>query len=159
MDATGIGDIGLHITSGHKLKLSNVLYVPESCFRLVSILAPNKSSDYTTHIDLDEGIQRSSWRRTMDTNATRTTVSKNSKMKETPLTAPSLVRSQLQQALRSDGYDVTRHEGIVSAHRTCKRLPSPEHRLFGEDKIQLKQRIFACRRNSLLAVTRHNMSD
>ena len=95
MDATGIGDIELHITSGHKLKLSNVLYVPESCFRLVSILALNKSSDYTTHIDLDEGIQRSSWRRTMDTNATRTTVSKNSKMKETPLTAPSLVRSQL----------------------------------------------------------------
>ena len=74
----------------------------------------------------------------MDTNATRTTVSENSKMKETPLTAPNLVRSQLQQTLRSNGYDFTRHEGTVSVHRTCKRLPPPEHLLSGEDKGQLK---------------------
>ena len=48
---TGIGDIKLHVASGHKLKLSNVLYVPESRVHLVSILALNKSSDYTTHFD------------------------------------------------------------------------------------------------------------
>ena len=49
--ATGIGDIELHIASGHKLKLSNVLYVPESRVRLISIVALNKSGDYTTHFN------------------------------------------------------------------------------------------------------------
>ena len=49
--ATGMGDIELHIANGHKLKLSNVLYIPESRVRLVSILALNKTGDYTTHFD------------------------------------------------------------------------------------------------------------
>ena len=49
--ATGVGDIELHIASGHKLKLMNVLYVPQSCVCLISILALNKSSDYTMHFD------------------------------------------------------------------------------------------------------------
>ena len=49
--AVGIGDIELHIASGHKLKLNNVLYIPDSSVRLISILALNKSGDYTTHFD------------------------------------------------------------------------------------------------------------
>src|SRR6266571_5157681 len=49
--AIGVGDIKLHIASGHKLKLTNVLYIPESSVRLISILALNRSGDYTTHFD------------------------------------------------------------------------------------------------------------
>jgi len=49
--AVGVGNIELHIASGHKLKLSNVLYIPDSSVRLISILALNKSGDYTTHFD------------------------------------------------------------------------------------------------------------
>jgi len=49
--AIGVGDIELCIASGHRLKLSNVLYIPESNVRLISILALNKSGDYTTHFD------------------------------------------------------------------------------------------------------------
>ena len=48
---TGVSDIELHIASGHKLKLSNVLYIPESCVCLVLILSLNKSGDYTTHFN------------------------------------------------------------------------------------------------------------
>jgi glycogen synthase len=39
------------------------------------------------------------------------------------------------------------------------KLPTPEHLLSEEDKVQLKRRIFALKRNSLPAVTTHNMSD
>ena len=49
--ATGMGDINLRIASGHTLKLTNVLYIPESKVRLISILALNKSGNYTTHFD------------------------------------------------------------------------------------------------------------
>ena len=49
--AIGVGDIKLHIASGHKLKLTNVLYIPESSVRLISILALNRSGNYTTHFD------------------------------------------------------------------------------------------------------------
>jgi glycogen(starch) synthase len=39
------------------------------------------------------------------------------------------------------------------------KLPTPEHLLSEEDKVQLKRRIFALKRNSLPAVTTHNMAD
>src|SRR6266850_2915741 len=39
------------------------------------------------------------------------------------------------------------------------KLPSPETLLSEEDKVQLKRRIFALKRNSLPAVTTHNMAD
>ena len=49
--AVGVGEIELRIAAGHVLKLTNVLYIPESSVRLISILALNKSGDYTTHFD------------------------------------------------------------------------------------------------------------
>ena len=49
--AIGIGDIDLHIASGHTLKLTDVLYIPESSVRLISILALNQNGNYTTHFD------------------------------------------------------------------------------------------------------------
>src|SRR6266702_2634554 len=49
--AISVSDIELCITSSHKLKLSNVLYIPESNVHLISILTLNKSGDYTTHFD------------------------------------------------------------------------------------------------------------
>src|SRR6266702_2783311 len=49
--AVGVGDIELCITGGHKLKLSNALYIPGSNMCLISILTLNKSGDYTTHFD------------------------------------------------------------------------------------------------------------
>jgi transposase InsO family protein len=49
--AIGIGDIELRVTGGHTLKLTDALYIPESSVRLVSILALNKSGNYTTHFD------------------------------------------------------------------------------------------------------------
>ena len=49
--AVGVGEIELRIAPGHVLKLTNVLYIPESSVRLISILALNKSGDYTTHFN------------------------------------------------------------------------------------------------------------
>ena len=49
--AVGMGDIKLRIASGHVLKLTDILYIPESRVRLISILALNKSGNYTTHFD------------------------------------------------------------------------------------------------------------
>jgi hypothetical protein len=49
--AVGIGEIELRIAAGHVLKLTNVLYIPESSVRLISILALNKSGNYMTHFD------------------------------------------------------------------------------------------------------------
>ena len=49
--AVGVGEIELRIAAGHVLKLTNVLYIPESSVRLISILALNKSGNYTTHFD------------------------------------------------------------------------------------------------------------
>ena len=51
--AVGIGEIDLHIAAGHVLRLSNVLYIPKSSVRLVSVRALNKSGDYITHFDSD----------------------------------------------------------------------------------------------------------
>jgi len=47
--ATGLGTIKLLLSNGHKLVLHNVLYIPVSRVRLVSILALNRDSDYTSH--------------------------------------------------------------------------------------------------------------
>jgi hypothetical protein len=49
--ATGIGNIELWIAGGHTLKLIDALYIPASNVCLVSILALNKSGNYTTHFD------------------------------------------------------------------------------------------------------------
>ena len=49
----GIGDIDLRIAGGHTLKLTDVLYIPESSVRLISILALNQSGSYMTHFDSD----------------------------------------------------------------------------------------------------------
>ena len=51
--AIGIGDIDLRIASGHTLKLTDVLYIPESSVRLISILTLNQSGNYTTHFNSD----------------------------------------------------------------------------------------------------------
>ena len=51
--AVGVGDIDLCIATGHVLKLTNVLYIPKSSVRLVSVRALNKSGDYITHFDSD----------------------------------------------------------------------------------------------------------
>jgi transposase InsO family protein len=49
--AAGIGSIDLCITGGHKIKLDNVLYVPASKIRLISVLSLNRGGDYTSHFD------------------------------------------------------------------------------------------------------------
>ena len=49
--AVGVGEIELRIAAGHVLKLTNVLYIPDSSVRLISIMALNKSGNYTTHFD------------------------------------------------------------------------------------------------------------
>ena len=46
--ATGLGSIELCIASGHKVVLEDVLYVPTSTIRLVSILCLNHSGGYTS---------------------------------------------------------------------------------------------------------------
>ena len=47
----GMGDIELRIAGGHVLKLTDILYIPESSVHLISILALKKSGSYTTHFD------------------------------------------------------------------------------------------------------------
>ncbi|KAH8978873.1 glycogen synthase [Lactarius hatsudake] len=47
----------------------------------------------------------------------------------------------------------------VHSNGDFSKLPTPEHILSEEDKVQLKRRIFALKPNSLPAVTTHNMSD
>ncbi|KAH9059621.1 glycogen synthase [Lactarius vividus] len=47
----------------------------------------------------------------------------------------------------------------VHSNGDFSKLPTPEHLLSEEDKVQLKRRIFALKRNSLPAVTTHNMAD
>jgi glycogen synthase len=49
--------------------------------------------------------------------------------------------------------------GLPNIKSDFSKLPSPENLLSEEDKVQLKRRIFALKRNSLPAVTTHNMSD
>ena len=49
--AVEIGEIDLHIASSHTLKLTNVLYIPDSSVCLVSIVALNSSGNYTTHFN------------------------------------------------------------------------------------------------------------
>jgi hypothetical protein len=49
----GIGNIELRIAGGHTLKLVDALYIPDSSVRLISILALNKSGNYTTYFDSD----------------------------------------------------------------------------------------------------------
>jgi hypothetical protein len=49
--AVGMGYIKLCIAGGHVLKLTDVLYIPESSVCLISILALNQSRNYTTHFD------------------------------------------------------------------------------------------------------------
>jgi hypothetical protein len=50
---TGMGNINLCIVSGHTLKLTDVLYIPESKVHLISILTLNKGRNYTMHFNLD----------------------------------------------------------------------------------------------------------
>jgi len=47
--ATGLRTIKLLLSNEHKLVLHNVLYIPVSRVRLVSVLALNSDSDYTSH--------------------------------------------------------------------------------------------------------------
>ena len=49
--ATGVGTIDLHTACGHKLSLTNVLYIPASCVRLISVLSLNKTANCTSHFD------------------------------------------------------------------------------------------------------------
>ena len=52
--AVGVGEIELRIAAGHVLKLTDVLYIPDSSVRLISVLALNRSGDYTTHFNSTE---------------------------------------------------------------------------------------------------------
>jgi len=47
--AVGLGNIKLHLRNGHNLILHNVLYIPTSKVRLVSVLALNHDGDYMSH--------------------------------------------------------------------------------------------------------------
>jgi transposase InsO family protein len=49
--AIGIGDIDLTILKGCKLRLHDVLFIPTSTIRLISVLALNRSGRYSTHFD------------------------------------------------------------------------------------------------------------
>jgi transposase InsO family protein len=52
--AIGTGTVDLHIASGHKLSLTNVLYIPSSKVRLISSLALGDSEDFTSHFSKTE---------------------------------------------------------------------------------------------------------
>ena len=52
--AVGVGDIDLRIAGGHVLRLTDVLYIPESSVRLISIHSLNKTGNYSTLFDVDE---------------------------------------------------------------------------------------------------------
>jgi gag-polypeptide of LTR copia-type len=47
--ATGIGSIDVSIASGHKLLLQNVLHIPASTVRLISVLSLNRDGGYVSH--------------------------------------------------------------------------------------------------------------
>jgi hypothetical protein len=49
--AVGMGTIELTIAGGHKVILDNALFIPSSSVRLLSVLALNRSGNYTTHFD------------------------------------------------------------------------------------------------------------
>ena len=51
--ATGIGSIDVSIASGHKLLLQNVLYIPASTVRLISVLSLNRDGGYVSHFGDD----------------------------------------------------------------------------------------------------------
>jgi transposase InsO family protein len=49
----GIGNIELRIAAGHTLTLQDVLYVPASSIRLLSVLTLNRSGRFVSHFDSD----------------------------------------------------------------------------------------------------------
>ena len=51
--ATGIGSIDISIASGHKLLLKNVLHIPASTVRLISVLSLNRDGGYISHFGND----------------------------------------------------------------------------------------------------------
>lgn len=52
--AVGIGDIELHISSSHTLRLTDALYIPESSVHLISIHCLNKTGNYRMLFDIAE---------------------------------------------------------------------------------------------------------
>ena len=51
--AVGMGTIELSIAGGHTLTLDNVLFIPSSSVRLLSVLTFNRSGSYMSHFDSD----------------------------------------------------------------------------------------------------------
>jgi hypothetical protein len=49
--AVDMGTIEVTIASGHKVTLDNALFIPSSSVRLLSVLAFNRSGNYTTHFN------------------------------------------------------------------------------------------------------------
>jgi hypothetical protein len=49
--AAGLGTVELCVAAGHKIVMENVLYVPASTVRLISVLTLNRSGRYTSHFD------------------------------------------------------------------------------------------------------------
>ena len=49
--ALGMGTVELTIASGHKICLDNVLFIPSSSVRLLSVLTFNHSGSYTSHFN------------------------------------------------------------------------------------------------------------
>ncbi|KAF8465782.1 glycogen synthase [Russula ochroleuca] len=62
--------------------------------------------------------------------------------------------TEIQNRIGSRLFDMAIH-----SNGDFSKLPTPENLLSEEDKVQLKRRIFALKRNSLPAVTTHNMAD
>jgi hypothetical protein len=52
--ATGMGTVELTITSGHKVTLNNVLFIPNSSVQLLSMLTFNHSGNFVSHFDLHQ---------------------------------------------------------------------------------------------------------
>ena len=83
--ATGKGSIDLRIAGDHTLSLHDVLYVPKSTVRLVSVRSLNRDSKYITHFDTDDF-----WVTEKGTNNTiaRGTVSPSSNLFILPIISP-----------------------------------------------------------------------
>jgi hypothetical protein len=51
IQAVGMGTIEVYVASGLQLSLTNVLFVPNSTIRLLSMASINHSGNYITHFD------------------------------------------------------------------------------------------------------------
>jgi len=111
--AVGMGDIELHIAGGHTLKLTDVLYIPESSVRLISILALNRCGDYTTHFD-----SAGCWiTNKSNTTIVRGSLSASKRLYILTTKTPSVQRSRTLPTAQALSALVTRVPDIETWHR------------------------------------------